>query len=254
MIYILTMALIGLCLALAIGAGIHELRRLNSELALEKTRQKTSLALLKAKEEGIATQRILVARTLETTMNRLLDSADEQLSVYNSDSMQFSSLSQATRLVRSVQRQLNDLSNPVPKRELSIHGLEYYLEKLVGRMNSPQLSISFTSNLGGLRFSRYQEQYIFQACSELIQNTLKHSDASHCQVGLSIVNGELYLKVKDNGINNLGIGPPTPGFGLTRLKQKSEKFGGDFKFKLTNHGAETQLSIPIVRSAVLSIA
>ena len=254
MIYILTLALLGLCLALAIGAGTHELRRLSSELAIEKSRHLQASALHKANEEGVSAQRSFVANTLETSMSQLLSSADEHLSVYDSETMQLSSLSQATLLLKSVQRELNDLTNPVPKSELAIYGLESCLSKLVERMNCPQLSIFFTSNLGELRFSKFQEKYLFQACSELIQNTLKHSFASQCYVILSEDNGELRLKVRDNGFNSLAAGPPVQGFGLTRLKQKCDRFDGSFKFSLSKYGAETVVSLPLNRTAVLAIA
>jgi len=253
MIYILTLALAGLSLALAVGAGFNELRRLNSELEIEKTKQLTPLEVMKAETEGGASQRAEIAKSIDESL-RELQTAGDELNAFHSREMQFSSLPKVQRLLKSVQRNLKDLSDPEPGNDLVIHGLEYSLRRQLERISGPQVRIGFESSIGSDRYPHHLEVYIFQACSELVQNTIKHSNAQHCLVSLTQRPYGLELLVKDNGTTSLNSSAPKPGFGLTRLKIKCEKYGGAFAFQLTANGAETAILLPCVNVSHMAMA
>ncbi|HVP36242.1 MAG TPA: GAF domain-containing sensor histidine kinase [Terriglobales bacterium] len=74
------------------------------------------------------------------------------------------------------------------------------------------------------------ETAIYRAIQECLTNVVKHSEASRVSVSLDMKNEHLHIVVQDNGI---GYEPAnfhfTSGFGLFRLKEKTELLGGKFK-------------------------
>ena len=73
------------------------------------------------------------------------------------------------------------------------------------------------------------ETAIYRAIQECLTNVAKHSEASQVRVSLDNKNEHLRIIIQDNGIGfNLEIFHFTSGFGLFRLKEKTELLGGKF--------------------------
>ena len=73
------------------------------------------------------------------------------------------------------------------------------------------------------------ETAIYRAIQECLTNVAKHSEASKVNVSLDKKNDYLRIVIRDNGIGfNPEIFHFTSGFGLFRLKEKTELLGGKF--------------------------
>jgi GAF domain-containing protein/anti-sigma regulatory factor (Ser/Thr protein kinase) len=74
------------------------------------------------------------------------------------------------------------------------------------------------------------ETAIYRAIQECLTNVAKHSEASRVNISLDKKNEHLQIMVQDYGIGfEPGIFHFTSGFGLFRLKEKTELLGGKFK-------------------------
>lgn len=68
----------------------------------------------------------------------------------------------------------------------------------------------------------------FWIAQEATANVLRHSDATDCRVGVAVRNGELLLRVEDNGHGRLRSGRASIGFGLRSMRERARERGGSF--------------------------
>jgi len=227
--YLIILTLLGTSLALAIGFTVQELQRLSSKLEIEKAKHLSSLKLQANSSSVVDFQRAQFSRSDHW------------------DSKSSSALPKLTRLIKTGHRQISRLNTFA---ELSDKGLAYCLNKMVHRRSTSALQLDFETDVTD-RFPQYVELYLYQACSELIQNTMKHSNATNCHIQLYNIYGAVRLTVSDNGKNEYTGQDPQPGFGLTSLKRRCDKHGGQLIFRLNAHGAETAISIPLVSAPLM---
>lgn len=254
MIYVLLFTLTGLALVLAIGSGLNELSRLNGEVELEKTRQSAPVEIEAALQSAESRERELISATLQSQVSSMLKDADSELKyVSDNDHTENRNITQAAKLLKQIKAQLEDLSTSKCSYGLKAHGLEAALRCMVSEYGSESLRVEMSSSIGDQRLGPKSENHLFMACAELIQNTIKHSNASVCKISLFQRGGAICLRVVDNGVNPVAY-TYKPGFGLASLKTKSERLGGNFHFSLTAFGAECELNVPLYSSRMIITA
>jgi signal transduction histidine kinase len=89
-------------------------------------------------------------------------------------------------------------------------------------------------------------QAIFRIAQGLLNNVLKHAQASHAWVDLNMENGSLTLRVADDGIGFDATQTPRHGRGLAIIRQRVEALGGHWTWRARPNGGSTCLvSIPV---------
>ena len=244
MIYCVVLSMMALCMVFACAACRQELSRLDSLLEMEKTKHQVQVDVQKAKNEGSATQRAAIAESLACSQKDLL-AADQNLIAQSSGATP-SIFLQVHKLLGIVQDQMTDLSSPKRKKDDS---LDNNLRNLFEYLSGADLQISVDVSTGDRRYPRQKEILIIQACSELVQNAIKHSNATQCEVSLHQEGADLRLRVKDNGHND--VTATKLGFGLSRLQTRTNRQGGSFSFRLGKDGAEAIMTLPLVTQGML---
>lgn len=135
--------------------------------------------------------------------------------------------------------------NTIPT-ELSTHGLEMALNKLMILLNShdrPKFHIisemkqDFNSNVNN---------EIYKIILELSNNVLKHSNASDTWISIISQNDQLILTVVDNGVGLIESVNPSEGLGLKSIQSRVENLKGTMKITSQNNpGYKTEIRIPI---------
>lgn len=124
-------------------------------------------------------------------------------------------------------------------------GLEPAIDTLTTQLSSEELNLTFTSKLQGKRVSQELEVFIYNTCSELIQNVIKHSTANYCHIQLDYIDGKIILQILDNGENlNFKEKQNQLGFGLTNIQNRAKSLGGQFQFSLETDKCLAELSLP----------
>jgi signal transduction histidine kinase len=78
-----------------------------------------------------------------------------------------------------------------------------------------------------------------------IDNVVKHARASHCDVRLTVIDGNLNIDITDDGV---GIAVKyMAGVGLTSMRERAEELGGTFAIAPTKlRGTHLAVSIPLL--------
>ena len=237
----------GLSFLLALlGLGIYRYQRLKKlavEKELETTKVQATLNATKAKMEGEQKERQAIASILHDQVASLLTAADMHLKVAGKQASNLKSLDKAEEILKDVNAQVRDLSHQLVSPSLMKFGLESAIEALINRLDSRAFVFFLNSNLGGKRFEQNIEIFIYNSCSELMHNTLKHSSGNECFIRMEWVESIFSLEVRDNGINDNDEEPL--GLGLVHITNRTEALGGSFDFMLSREGAMIKLQLPL---------
>ena len=103
------------------------------------------------------------------------------------------------QLIEAIAR-MRIIANNLMPRLIENFGLEAALSTFIQTMQQEGVfTIDLISNLNGMRFSKFTELHFYRIICELINNTVKHADASNASVKLNFENGELTVDYTDNG-------------------------------------------------------
>ena len=146
---------------------------------------------------------------------------------------------------------LEETINNLNPSMLVSHGLAGSLQRLITRINDlgkTKFGLK-TENMTD-RLDQGTELLLFRICSELINNTLKHSGAKSAVLQLSALRKSLRLKYMDDGC----------GFeydlekieerksGINNIMQRVESMNGQFKISTApGEGIEVMITLPLVK-------
>ncbi|MFA9221689.1 MAG: sensor histidine kinase, partial [Sediminibacterium sp.] len=132
---------------------------------------------------------------------------------------------QIQEMVENACREVRLISHNLLPEELEKYGLEVALEKMVERLNF-STPIEFTLNTKGLKeyyLDRKTAFHLYSICLELINNILKHSEATDAAMTFRKKDDSLELFVRDNG---KGLQNYMKGKGLTSVEERVEAMNG----------------------------
>jgi signal transduction histidine kinase len=99
------------------------------------------------------------------------------------------------------------------------------------------------------------ETTIFRIVQEALTNVFRHSEARKATVSLLAVNGEISLKVLDDGkgMADYSMKPRSTsvGVGLGGMRQRAKQFGGELRLRAGNPGTLVEVIVPTRLSAPL---
>ncbi len=96
-----------------------------------------------------------------------------------------------------------------------------------------------------------QSTAVFRIIQESLTNVARHAGASQVEVNLSRADGEIRVRVRDNGRGFDPAGPRQPqSFGLTGLRERTHLVAGRIRVDAApGHGTVIDVSIPLPRAA-----
>jgi two-component system sensor histidine kinase UhpB len=126
-------------------------------------------------------------------------------------------------------------------------GLGAALETLCARL-SEQSGVAVQSrvprDVGSI--TPEMELVVYRVAQEALTNALRHARASHLQVELRCRDGELTLRVADDGV---GLDGPRLGSGIQGMRERALLVGGRVQVRRLDRGTEVRLELPLEASA-----
>ncbi len=125
----------------------------------------------------------------------------------------------------------------IPAIQSEIARLENYFEDIT-------FDFSYTNELEINLLSQQLKEIVYFTCCELMQNVLKHANATEITIGLVIENKSLSLIVSDNGIG-YQVEQISKGLGLTTIEKRAVLLNGSFSIEAKEKGMIHRFSLPI---------
>ena len=195
-------------------------------------KQRMEMALLKAnqKKEQIEAALIAQEKERERIARDLHDEVGATLStaklLLSNTSQQDKELVTAQKLVTSSIGNLRNISHNLLPPTLEDFGLVKALEALFASLEDAEdLQINFNHQLR-TRLDKAQEVQVYRIVHELVNNTLKHAQATQIDVNLQRLQGRITLQYRDNGKGFDMDLIEKGGLGLRNLENRVEMLGG----------------------------
>jgi signal transduction histidine kinase len=143
--------------------------------------------------------------------------------------------------------EVRNISHQMMPRVLLESGLIAAIDDMLGKtLGNAKIGYNYEHiGFNNERLSETIEISLYRICQELIQNTIKHSEASKVEINLMKTKESVILVVEDNG---KGInGESNDGIGLLNIKSRANTLKGNVNFdSLDGSGLSATIRIPLI--------
>jgi signal transduction histidine kinase len=198
--------------------------RTESEAVQANFRQEFLKARLEMQEQTFAH----VSRELHDNVNQVLSFVKLNLAmISNVDSEQRLKINENRELIAQVITDLRDLSKSLSFEHITKQGLVKTVETEVNRLNKSgiiEASLSIQGDIYPL--GEQSELVLFRILQEALNNAIKHSGATHLQIGLQYGAEMFNLTVGDDGVGFLPNSlDNSTGSGLINIENRATVIG-----------------------------
>jgi Signal transduction histidine kinase len=233
------LAIVGFTLALAIGLGYlyyrkrekyhHRIRFLEASQQVRLEKERIAKDLHDSLGSKLSTIALSLQRAMTETQSQLLSDIHD--------------------MTDKTMNELRDSIWAMNQDSISPEELEQRINNLFWQYRKINLPIDLEMTLVGstekVQLSPDAGVHLFRIVQEAVQNSIKHSKASHLRVTLIIEENLLTLDIEDNGG---GFQWPDKikedHFGLTNMQKRSDLIKAEFKLK-TSPGQGTRISVRV---------
>ena len=229
----------------------YQNRRNRQRIKLQQTIADLTEKKSHAAVEAEIQERKRIGQELHDCLGQMLSVAGLHISILQSkkkisEHRKEALLSAAMKSVDEAFAEVRNISHNLAPSLLSERGLEGALKKLSDQVNKSQkLQLQFeTFGLNGKLISLV-ENTLFRSIQEILNNTIKHSEATELFFQVTQGNTEISLMAEDNGIgfdkDNIGL---NGGSGLMHMQSRIENLNGNMHID-SNPARGTIISIVI---------
>jgi two-component system NarL family sensor kinase len=224
--------------------------RLIQKNRLNSLRNKIQQNIINASLSGQEIERKKIAAFLHDNISALLSSAGLHLSVFNSKNPHSSSeIKKIEALLGEAHDKVRDLSHELIPALLVRFGLLYALADLCEKNSNSTITFDYESDINNQK--RYQEDFeikIYFIISELLNNVMKHSQATIGKVSLEESDGVLRIQVFDNGKGfNSNQFQILEGFGINQIRARINAMKGNLTIdSKLDMGTIISIDVPVI--------
>lgn len=141
----------------------------------------------------------------------------------------------AEHTINEAIKSLREISNNLSPHILNNFGVTRAISSFVNKLSLPStMNITFESTLKGERFDSNVETIIYRVVCELINNAIKHSQATKIEVKLSQKDDYIVIYVGDNGKGfDFNTQSETGGLGLSNIASRISSIKGKMMIEST---------------------
>ena len=249
--------IVSLAMSIILIAIFYQNNKLKQKNKLSEIESNLKENLINATIDGQETERKNVASILHDNVSALLSSASLQLMVFSaSQSIKSEEIDKARAIIKEAHDKVRDLSHKLVPTLLSKFGLIYSIKDLCEKSSNSMITFSFASNCNvKKRFNEEFEMKLYFIVSEMVNNVLKHSQATEVSITIIEENQILCITVKDNGKGfKIAKDKSNEGFGLTQIRARINNLNGKLTLNSKiNHGTTIGIEVPIINKPSTSV-
>jgi signal transduction histidine kinase len=243
------------------NARIHEHSvRLNEEIRKEMTEKERLSSLIEAQKDAHLkalmqvqdNERKRIASDLHDSLGSLLSSVRLRFNGLQHEFFQkvpekAQRFNDSLKLLDEAIDELRQISHNMVPVSLSRFGLRSALQTFVAQINaSEQLDVDLQILGLEARLPEVMEVRVYRICQELVQNVLKHAQATTLRIQIIRHNDSLNMMVEDNGVG-LMKDSLSRGFGFSTIQSNVDLFKGTFGIESQpGKGCLALIDLPIV--------
>ena len=182
------------------------------------TSQKERLKLILQTEEK---ERQRIAHDLHDGLGQTIAAANMYINVLDQfakeqfDEKTYSLFETCKQLINNSAIETRLVSHNIMPRSLKEFGIDQTISEMIHNYQkiSPEIQFETFSEIKNKRFPEDVELTLYRSVQEIINNALKHANASRIKIKLTMKSAQLKIEIADNGI----------GFNIKKLKTKQVK-------------------------------
>jgi two-component system NarL family sensor kinase len=223
--------------------------QLKQKNKLKDLRSKAQENMINASINGQELERKKIAAFLHDNISALLSSAGLHLHAYTSQNQSYpQEIIKTKAILEEAHDQVRDLSHELMPSLLARFGLFDALDDLCEKNSNSILHFEYASSIN--RKTRYDEDFemkIYFIIMELLNNIIKHSDASQSKLSMDENNELLKITLMDNGKGfDSSKFHVLEGFGLNQIKARINNLRGNIYLNSKlNAGTTITIEVPI---------
>mgnify|MGYP000566098013 CR=1 FL=1 len=233
---------LGLLVLLLIGFAIVQRNKREHQLALSKQKEQNLQSIIIAEEK----ERTRIARELHDGIVQQIGATIIK-SRNTFKKLGVSEQPESEELLQELEassKEIRFISHQMMPRVLEEKGLISALEELLNNsFQSSEIKYSFEYTSLQDRFPKNIEFTLYRITQELLQNIVKHSQASEVNIQLMKVKGQILYLVEDNGVGFQSKNKK--GIGLKNIRSRIDLVKGSVNFDSENSGTLTTIKIPL---------
>ena len=214
---------------------------------IEKVRSESQIRILNATLDGKETERKQISETLHDSVSALLSSANLHLQackkIFNGPIP--IELEKSQDIIVEASQIIRDLSHTLVSSVLLKFGLANSIKDLAYKYSNSQLEVIFqTKNIQ--RYDQDFEIKLYNIIQELVNNAIKHSEASIAEINLVEKDKKILLTINDNGngFDTSKMSQKEDGLGINQIDARIHMMGGKFNIN-SKKGKGTKISIEL---------
>ena len=233
--------------ALALGFVFFYLNKKQQSLRLADLQKQKELDALKAWMMGEEHERNRISKELHDGVASLLAAAKmnlEVVKVKNHDESFAGQLDKVTVILDQSHQETRRIAHNLLPITLDQKGLLAAIDEFVAMIQSfGVIQIDYTADVKGtILLPKATQLMLFRILQEIVQNAIKHSNASLIKIKMEQQNTSLSMKVSDNGVGINWEHVDGSKQGLYSIEQRIQSLGGRFKIEsTTNQGVQIEL-------------
>lgn len=151
-----------------------------------------------------------------------------------------------TRTVRDITRAMDEIVWTINPRNDTLENLTNYIFHYAQEYfqdTGVRCRLDLPSDLPDQRISTEERHNLFMVVKEALNNILKHAAASEVRIALAFTDDQVTIEINDNG-RGIAAGRPDPtGEGMTNMRTRLDKIGGEFKLRSRSDGTTITLRL-----------
>lgn len=157
-----------------------------------------------------------------------------------------SKLDNINQMIVETSSEIRQISHDLMPSSLKDFGLITSVKNLVNKINeSKSININFEHKVKNQELEQVLEINLFRIIQELINNALKHSEASQIDIQLRKFKNKIQLTYEDNG-KGMDIQNLNQGMGLSNIKTRVKSLQGYFEIEsMPGNGLQAHAVIPL---------
>ena len=245
---------LGVAVSFFFAVGVFLIQKIFKYMKkVEQEKRDMEKILLNAIIQAEETERKRFAKDLHDGLGPILSTVKMSLSSLTRSEKEEQSkkiLRNTDLAIEEAIKSIREISNNLSPHILNNFGLNKAMRNFINKINySDSIKINLTSSFEDDRFESNTEVVLYRVLCELINNTIKHAEASVINISLGKIPGKIICSYEDNGKGfNTNILTPLQhsGMGYSNMVTRINSLNGSFSLTSENgKGTNAIIIVPV---------